>query len=167
MNNNEDRNNKILAIVLVCLVGVVAIYNIFFKGNKQEKIDTKTISVLTDNSRFYTVSSCVSKFLSFLTGKDTDKLYVLLDENYVKENNVTKENIYNFLGTYDNELIFSPKKIFEQRISENIYKYYVKGYISPDIMDSIGEKQDYYIIVIQDQENMTFSIVPYDGKMFK
>lgn len=167
MKDNEDRNKKILVVFLILLAVGILVYDKLLKKDPEEDIDTTTISVVTDRNRFYTVTSCVNKFLTYLTSKNTDSLYLLLDENYKNEKQITKDNIYNFIGTYNNELIFSPKKIFEQRLSRNVYKYYIKGYISADVMDSVGAKQDYYIIVIQDQENLTFSIMPYDGEMFK
>ena len=57
--------------------------------------------------------------------------------------------------------------MFQQRISKDIYKYYVKGYIQEETMDLVPLKEDYYVIVILDEKNMTFEIEPYDGSMFK
>ena len=122
MKNNEDRNKKILVVFLIVLTVGIIVYDKFLKKEPEENIDTTTISVVTDRNRFYTVASCVNKFLTYLTSKDTDSLYLLLDENYKTENKITKDNIYNYIGTYNNELIFNPKKIFEQRLSTNIYK---------------------------------------------
>lgn len=164
--DNEERNKKILAIVLVIILLILGIYKIFFSKPKEEKIDTKTISVVKDNNRFYTVSSCVYKYLTYLSAKDNDNLYLLLDETYKKENNITKDNIYNYIGNVEGDISFNARKIFEQRLSKNVYKYYVKGYIQANTIFQTGEKQIYYVIVIMDQSNLTFSIMPYDGEMF-
>lgn len=164
--DNEEKNKKILAVVLVIILVVFGIYNLFFKKGKEEKIDTETIAVVKDNDRFYTVSSCVSKYLTYLSSSDTNNLYLLLNENYKKENNITKDNIYNYIGNIEGNISFNPRKMFEQRLSKNIYKYYVKGYIQKDTFDQIGEKEIYYIIVIMNQSNLTFSIMPYNGEMF-
>lgn len=165
--NNEEKNQKILAVILIIILLMLGIYTFFFKKSKEEPIDTETISVVKDNDRFYTVSSCVNKYLSYLSSNDIDNLYLLLDEGYKKENNITKENINNFIKPTMEFVTFSPRKMFEQRLSKDVYKYYVKGYIRKDTFSQIGKKEDYYIIVIMDQSNLTFSIMPYDGEMFK
>jgi len=168
MDNKEDRNKKIIAIVLSIAVLALGIYKLFFEKNiiNEEKIDTETISIVRDNSRFYTVSSCVSKYINYLTLKDTNNLLILLSEDYKTKNSITSENIYSFVESIDGTKIFSARKMYEQRVSETIYKYYVYGYIEEERMDSISEKQDYYIIVLLDQTNMVYAIEPYDGSMF-
>ena len=165
--NNEERNKKILVVILVIMVITLGIYNLFFKKPREEKIDTETISVVKDNDRFYTVSSCVDRYLLYLSSNDVDNLYLLLNEGYKKENNITKENINNFIKPTMNFVTFNPRKMYEQRLSKNVYKYYVKGYIKEDTFNQIGEKEDYYVIVIMDQSNLTFSIMPYDGEIFE
>lgn len=165
--NNEEKNQKIFAVILVIILVMFGIYNLFFKKSKEEKIDTKTITVVKDNDRFYTVASCVNKYLSYLSSNDVDNLYLLLNDGYKKENNITKENINDFIKTTMEFITFNPRKMFEQRLSKDVYKYYVKGYIRKDTFNDIGSKEEYYIIVIMDQSNLTFSIMPYDGEMFK
>lgn len=165
--NNEEKNQKIFAVILVIILVMFGIYNLFFKKSKEEKIDTKTITVVKDNDRFYTVASCVNKYLSYLSSNDVDNLYLLLNDGYKKENNITKENINDFIKKTMEFVTFNPRKMFEQRLSKDVYKYYVKGYIRKDTFNDIGSKEEYYIIVIMDQSNLTFSIMPYDGEMFK
>ena len=169
MNDKAERNKKILAIVIVIAVLFLGIYKIFFEKNiiEEEKIDTKTISVLKENSRFFTVSSCVSKYISFLSDKDTESLLVLISNEYKEKNSINSSNLYNFLGTMDFNSTFTAKKMFQQRLSSSIYKYYVSGYIEKDVMNTVSPKQSYYLIVILDESNMTFAVEPYDGSMFK
>jgi len=169
MDNKADRNKKILAIVIVVCVLFLGIYKIFFEDKvyEEEKIDTKTISVLKDNSRFFTVSSCVSKYINYLSNSDTENLLTLLSSEYKKNNSIDSNNIYNYIGRLSGIQTFSAKKMFEQRMSKNIYKYYVSGFVQEELMNSISQKQVFYIIVILDEENMTFAIEPYDGSMFK
>lgn len=169
MNDKAERNKKILAIVIVIAVLFLGIYKIFFEKHiiEEEKIDTKTISVLKDNSRFFTVSSCVSKYIKYLSDKDTENLLVLISNEYKEKNSINSNNLYNFLGTMDFNSTFTAKKMFQQRISKTIYKYYVYGFLEEDLMDSVSAKQPYYLIVILDESNMTFAIEPYDGSMFK
>ena len=169
MNEKAERNKKILAIVIVVAVLFLGIYKMFFEKNivEEEKIDTKTVSVLKDNSRFFTVSSCVSKYIRYLSANDTENLLVLLSNGYKQNNSINANNIYGFIGVLNGNKTFSPKKMFEQRLSKTIYKYYVYGFLEENLMDSVSAKQPYYLIVILDESNMTFAIEPYDGSMFK
>jgi len=154
---------------LIISVIFVGIYELFFNKEEivEEKIDTETISVVQNNSKFYTVSSCVSKYLNYLYNSETDKLLILLSNDFKTKNSVNSNNLYNYIGTIDNIKTFNPLKIYQQRISKSVYKYYVKGYTQEEIMDTFTPKEDFYIIVILDEKNMTFEIEPYDGNMFK
>ena len=169
MGNNDNNKQTLLAIILVIAVLVLGIYKLFFeKQNVEvEKIDTETISIVKDNNRFFTVGSCVSKYINYLSIRDTENLLVLLSKQFKDENSVNAENLYDYTGSINETNVFSAKKMFEQRVSKNIYKYYVYGFIQQELMDSISPKQDYYLIVILDEENMTFSVEPYNGEMFK
>jgi len=95
MNNKVERNTKIFAIVIVIAVLLLGIYKLFFEKKyvEIEKIDTETISVLDDNSRFYTVSSCVSKYLNYLSTLETEELLILLSNDYKTKNSINSENI--------------------------------------------------------------------------
>lgn len=165
--NKDEKNQKILAIVLVIIVCILGIYKLFFDKSKKETIDTETISVVKNNDRFYTVTSCVNKYLTYLSSGDKDNLYLLLNENYKNENNITKENISNFININIGNISFNPYKMFEQRLSKNVYKYYIKGYIRKDTFSGVGPKEEFYIIIIMNQSNLTFSVMPYDGEMFR
>lgn len=169
MNKKADKNQKVFAIIIVIAVLILGVYKIFFEKKffDEEKIDTETISVVEDNSRFFTVSSCVSKYINYLSDRNTENLLIVLSSEYKKNNSVNSENIYNYIGTMNENATFSPKKIFEQRVSKSIYKYYVYGYVETDLMNSVSNKQDYYLIVILDESNMSFAIEPYDGNLFK
>ena len=169
MGKTNDNKDKIIAIVLVVSVLILGVYKLFFEKNgiEEEKIDTETISVVKDVNRFFTVSSCVSKYINYLSIKDTDNLLVLLSKQYKDENKINSDNLYNFIGTIGGTNTFSGKKMFVQRISKSIYKYYVYGFTQMELMDSVAPKKDFYIIIILNEENMTFSVEPYNGEMFK
>ncbi len=167
MNKNE-KTQVIVTVVLVAAALILIIYSTFFnKKEVSEKIDTETISIVNDNSKFFTVSSCVSKYLNYLSIRDTDNLLILLSNDYKTKNSVDKSNIYSFVGSVQGNPEFSPRKMFVQRMSKNVYKYYVYGTITQDVINTLGESIDYYLIVILDEENMTFAIEPYNGEMFK
>ncbi len=165
---DKEKRNKIIAIIiLVIAIIVVIVLNIIY-GNKskEEVIDTKTISIVKDNDDFFTVSSCVSKYLNYLSINDTESLLTLLSKNYKEENNITSNNIYSYIKDVYSNPNFSPNKMYVQRLGKTIYKYYVYGTIEQEVINEISEGIDYYIIVILDESNTTFAIEPYNGEIF-
>ena len=67
----------------------------------------------------------------------------------------------------DNMYTFEARKMYEQVINKNVTRYYVKGYLIKESINSdFNDKQDYYLIVNLDTKNSTYSISPYDGDVF-
>ena len=164
----EEKNQKLLAIILVLAVIALGVYKLFFSNRtKKENIDTKTISVVTNNSDFFTVAGCISKYFIYLNGADTNNLLVLLSDDYKKNNNIDSSNLYSYVDKIKNFYTFIPKEMRKQRVSKNKYKYYVYGLLEKGTEDTTHTREDYYIIVILDESNMTFAIEPYDGEIYK
>lgn len=149
------------------------------QGDVGEEVsfETDIIKEVTDQTKFYTVSNCVQQYLDSLdTNNDsfygTDEngnytivvdeeeikqnIYDLLSEEYITENNITIQNVYQYVDKLENKLIFVPLKM---KVLENsvIEKYIVYG---------LGETIDYsltkyiYMVVNIDNENGTYSIEP-------
>jgi len=171
MEENNNKNTLILGGVLVILVifGFL-LYNFRSKPNVTEtnkKADDRYI-LLDDYSRFFTVNSCVYKYIQYLQEEDFDNLLKVLDEKYINKNGINKSNIYNFLPNLsDSYYNFVSKKIYYKKISNSYISYYVYGYIIEDVMDSYGEKTYYEYVVNLDTKNETFNISSYDGDLFR
>lgn len=164
----EEKNQKVLAVILVLAVIALGVYKLFFSNKTiNEDIDTKAISVVTNNSDFFTVSGCISKYFIYLNGSDTESLLVLLNKDYIKNNNIDSDNLYTYIDKIKDFYTFSPKEMHVQRLSKNKYKYYVYGRLETGTEDTTHTFEDYYIVVILDESNMTFAIEPYDGEIFK
>lgn len=165
----SERNLTIITVILVICVIVLGVYKLFFEKDKivEEKIDTETISIVTNRNDFYTVSSTINSYISYLASNKSDVILEILDSKYKEENNITIDNLYNYVSKLSGMYLYQPKKMYEQRVSENIYKYYTFGYISQEFIGEMGPKQEYYLIVLLDEKNLTYSIMPYDGEMFK
>lgn len=164
---NEEKNQKVLAIILAIAVIVLGVYKLFFnKSNNKDKLDTGTISIVTDSNRFYTVAGCINKYYAYLSSNDKDKLLILLSDDYKKQNSITADNIYSYIDKMDNFYTFSPNLMYYQRLSENTYKYYVYGSLQGSYINFDENDKDVYMIVILDESNTTFAIEPYDGEIF-
>lgn len=167
MEKVEKRNIIILVIIAIILISGIIVYETFF--NKSNVNEETEVSILKDNSRFYTVSSCINRYLTYLTNNDVDNLVLLVDENYKKENNIDKNNILEHLPRLDKRYSFSAKKIYEQKLNDEYTKYYVYGLLIEEIFseeDSVKNALDFYTIVTINSKDHTYSITPYDGEMF-
>lgn len=161
----NEKNKKIIAIVLVILVIIVLGINLF-KDNDKDKID-KSINLLEDRNRFFEVSNSVDKFIKFVSSRDNDSVYKILNEEYLKNNNITKENVLNIVPNISGNYVFGATSMYEQQLDKTTYKYYVKGYYYQETIDGNSSKTDYYVIVYFYTKSMTFSIEPYNGEMFE
>ena len=161
--------SKLTAIILVVLVIIVVIVTSFY--NKNDKINENEISIVTNYSNFYTVNSCLYRFITYLSSNDRESLILVLDDNYEKNQKVTIENVMEFLPRVDSDSTFTSKKMYYEKLNNNITKYYVYGNIEKNLLYENGtvdnyENKDVYFIVYLDSTSKTFSVEPYSGKIF-
>jgi len=161
-----NKKNIILIVVLVALALTFAIvYN--YKNPRGERKEDSKYKQLHDYSRFFAISDAADKFVNYLAREEADELYLLLDEEYKEDNNITKRNITDKLdGLEGYSYIFQAKNIYQEEISRTMMKYYVFGHIRPILLEEYIRPTEYYIIVIVDTGNWTFSIIPSDGSNF-
>ena len=162
--------SKLTAIILVIITIVVVVISFITKDKQENKVED--INIVTNYSNFYTVDSCLYRTITYMASKDKDSLYLLLNDNYKKENNITKENIMNLFSDVNENSTFITKKMYYQNISNNITKYYVYGIIQDNYLfedEDITQLEsiDKYFIVYLDTNNKTFSIEPYSKELFE
>lgn len=155
----------IICIILFCVLGLL--YLDKQDSNNIEESKTK-YKLLNDYSRFFTVNNCVSKYVSLIGKKETQYVLDILDEDYVKNNKITSDNLYNYVGDYNGIYSFSSLKIYYEDKNDNYITYYVYGNLIQDSIDSedINKEKKYYVVNF-DLKNNLFSIRPYDENGFK
>ena len=155
--------DKKYLIVFAALVVVIALIFHF----RPQKKNYEKLSIVKDNSKFFTVSSCVSKYLNYVKAKDTASLIVLLDNKYVKDNDIYEDNVLNYVELVDDNQSFTARKMYSEQVGKSTYKYYVYGDISETFIDEEPKYiKDLYLIVYLNENGMTYSVEPYDGEMF-
>lgn len=164
-NMNNDRKEMFIVIILVFLALLVVIFSMINKKN-DNKIDN-SIVLLNDRNRFFEVSNCVDKFIKYVSADDRSNILKMFNSDYLRNNNITESNIVNEIPNIEGNYSFSANIIYQQQLNNTTYKYYVKGNYMMDSMDDLIVKDEYYIIVYFYTKNMTFSVEPYDGKLFK
>lgn len=170
MEDINKNKNLILTLILVMLMFAgIALYN--YRNQSEQKVETtgekENYKLLKDYSRFFTVNSCVYKYVQYLQKEDFDSLFKVLDEDYVVRTSINKNNVYSFLPNIsDGVYNYVSKKIYYEKINDNLIVYYVYGYIEKSVLDSVGFKEYHNYEVILDTKNETFSIAPYNGNLF-
>lgn len=157
------KKKKILIACLGILAVGLLIYNIFFSSNGKNDIE-----IVKSSSKFYTVSNCVYRYITYVQSKSSDNVLLTLDSKYKKDNNINKDNIFEKINVLDGNYNFEGRKMYQQKLNDDTTKYYVYGYLRKEVMNpSLAEEPlDYYVIVTLNTKNKTFSITPYDGEIF-
>ncbi|MDO4963249.1 MAG: hypothetical protein Q4E75_04040 [bacterium] len=156
---------KILAIFLAILAIVVILISTF--TNNSKKNEQSKIYIVTNYSNFYTVSSCINRFVDYISNKESDNVFLILSDNYKKENKISKESVLNIFDGYLDNSYFEADKMYYQNINSNITKFYVYGKVSASNAFELSDNIDAYFIVYLDSSNKTFSVEPYNADSFK
>ncbi len=161
MKDILSHKNVMYVLIILILYTCIALLFSRVKPNKQE------ISVVDNYSRFYTLSNSANMYLSYLGLENNKNVYTLLDDDYIKENQITEDNVISKLKDFETT---SPSirvtKMLEQSLSKNIKRYYIKGNLVDISEDTYDVLKDYYLIMEVDENNNTYQITPYDGKIF-
>lgn len=154
----ENKNYIYIGIISVLAIVLILVIN---KTTKLDN-DTSNKNVVVNNpSNFFTIENCVNKFINVIYKKETDNILTLLNDEYINDHGVNKENVYNYIPKLNEKTTFQAKKIYKDNT-----KYYVYGYLMEETIDSLNIMDNYYVIINISEENI-FDITPYDGKIFK
>ena len=179
----------IIIIVVLCLLIRMQRYN---NNNNTINYDTantytnsQVVEDVKDKMKFFTVSDCVSKYIEELNTENTkyygmddegnytkivndqyikQKIYTMLSKEYIEENNINLNNLYQFVKPVDEQLTFIPIKM-KVLSGEDIEKYVVYGLIG-SINNTTTSLQELYIGVNLDLNMRTFAIEPIQASNF-
>ena len=169
-----------LIIIIILIVLIVILNNDIQNSTNYEggdeiiSLDSK-VERVDNNTIFYTIQSCINKYLSYcnveelpidgsyldeaIDGDDVlEYAYSLLDKKYIDEKNITIENIKEHIETYNEETIF------KARAMNLLTGKYIKMYgVYGNILDSNNKiLKDACFIVNIDELNNSFSICPLE-----
>ncbi len=134
--------------------------------NVEEEVHTE-LEMVQDKDMFYTVTNCVQTYINYLTDKEAEIVYNLLDSEYKERLNINEQNVLSNLVTYDNYQVFRPKKMYQTDQDQSRTIFLVYGTVRDEIPlreMSITERQetDIYIAVKIDYGENIYTIIP-DG----
>lgn len=175
---------KLIIIVIICIILLITLLlfilnlnkqvpeNIIFRETTKEEYEEylnntefEKINNLKDYQTFYTVLSCINKYIRYNEQKDFQNMYNVLSEEYISENNITINNIEQKVKMYNNAETFTAKEIYEYNNNENVSTYFIYGKTTEDNFDNDDPKQEELNIVVQlDKSNRTFDIILNETK---
>lgn len=149
-----------LALFLIALLVLIASRKI--KAKHDYPLD-KNYIVVKDYSRYYTVTSVIDKFYNALNNKNYESAMKMLDDNYVKTNNLSTNNL-NSSFNFGTTVSFKGKLMCSKRFAKGYTSYYVSGTTIASNVDKVFD--DIYYEVVLNENNMTFNIKTIDASTF-
>ncbi len=160
-----EKKDYIYIGVLLLLIIIIIIINI--TNNKSNKEELK-YNLVENKSTFFTVESCANRYINSLVSQNSSNLMKLIDSSYIKENNINEANIISKLDNFEfDKYTFKAKKIYKEKIDNNTSKYYIYGLLQKVYIDEFDYGTDYYLIIIINEDNNLFSVIPDNGDIFK
>ena len=126
------------------------------KNNPASIINGKKPQLVQYRNIYFTISTLVEKYIECVSNNDKEEIYNILDKDYIKENNITEENILEKIEKYS--------KIEKSKIID-IYELSGSRYTTYYIQYNINDNNFYYVINT-DFTNKTFSIIPIKGQEY-
>ena len=115
---------------------------------KREKVSNSTV--------FYTVEDCINFYIDSVKAEEKDKIFELLDEKYINENNINQENVLKYVEKPKNSFI--ALDMYESELN-NVCSYIVEGVEN----DGIYNTKMYFRVGL-DTNNFSFNIMPLSAK---
>ena len=175
----------LMIIVVIIIISIVVALLLLTTSNNGEVANNNTVSEENNNeteaepqineTKYYNITNVVRTYLGALdkskyilsdgTNYSEDEstkesIYNLLSTEYIESNNITVENVYDYVKDVNENITFVP---LDMRISQgqNVDKFLVYGNIV--YMDS-QDLEKVYVIVNIDNTNNTFSIEPINNE---
>lgn len=155
-----------IVIIVILLLIFVSISVLFNLDKKTDNVDENVYVIEQDYSNFFTVNSCINKYIQFLVSKDTSSLLKVIDKKYITDNNLNESNVINSLGELNGIYNFVSKEMYKQN-KNDIEEYYVKGILQEEGMESILSTTEQYYKLYLYEKNMTYSITPISANKYR
>lgn len=169
--NMEKLKKVIIILLIIILIVFICIlivkkklleddYKIFEPDTTQDFINE--MALVNSHGTFFAVEEMLNDYLLKVTSKDSEAIYSMLDNEYIKENNITKSNVIhqipNNIQSFNNMRI---RKMYEQTNLKNGV-YYVHC-----ILQKEDSSEDIYFALYSDTENITYSIAHITKETFE
>lgn len=158
---SKDDIRTLIVVLLVCIICVILVLILNIKSN------TDKMKEVTEYNTFFSVVNHINNYITNISSMQNKKVYDLLDKEYKIQNNLTENNIFDIIETYEENISVKVTKMEYVKVKKG-YVYYVKANLIQNLLDNTKlMKENFKIIVITDFENNTVSIYPVDNNDYK
>jgi hypothetical protein len=166
MKKIEIKDYILIGLLIMLLI---ILFIVVEKSNKTSinNQDTINYSEVSNASTFLTIELCANRYIDSLGTSSVSDLMKLLDEQYKEDNFITEDNVLDRLDQISGNYNFNAKKILQESLDNNYIRYYVYGLLRQDIINEYDYGTDYYLIITVNQDDYLYSVLPYDGAIFK
>lgn len=150
----------IIALLLICVILFISILTI--KIYNKEKIESEleeeggeiiaTLKKQQSPNIYFSVEKYLQQYFSQIAKEEYEKIYYVLNEDYIKDNEITIENVSNKITRISDFNNFDVDEMYVKE-DENMYSNYVKGTL-------IYQKQRYTWYGLVEVNNSSYSIYP-------
>lgn len=174
--------NITITIMIIIIIVSILILVIFLGKNNEEDSNTEetvqkveyinnNIESISNNKKLFAVKNCIQDFIKqinvnnvvYYTGGERIEqsiiskwTYSLLSTEYINNNNITEDNVYNYVNNIEEKLTFIPLKINVLECKSTT-RYAIYGFTCTQTNEY---KEDVYFILNVDNNNNTYSIEP-------
>lgn len=188
--NNWVRNKNYIKYLIISLsiLAIIIIILLIFLSKRNTKYVPEANGenyyefYATTKDSYFDVNACMTKYLnaisiinktyyeydnngdlSVATDEEgfKEEIYSILSNNYINKNDIDLKNLYNYVETLDEKVIFVPLEIGMLQ-NDSIQSFIVYG-LAENIMDLKVEDKIFAVVNI-DIENNVFSIEPIYGE---
>ena len=121
-------------------------------------IDSNELKIVESKNEYIDISQCVYRYFNYIRDANAASLIELLDESYVKEKNISENNIFKYTYNSKNTIHYFIKDI-RVKYDSNINHYIAECNISNE-----NREESIFLIISVDNVNMSFCILPVTKK---
>lgn len=158
---------KIFLVVIIfslLIFGGLFAFSLYQNSLEEEKIE---VEYVTNANIFFTVESCVNKYIGLIVAKDSTSLYNVIDDKYKEDNGITINNVLANNIKLSGNYSFTAQQMLQDKKEK--YTYYVKGNLIEESFTDDGftnEKIEYGLIVKLNVDNNTYSVIPSEVEVY-
>ena len=155
MKKDDIRTFVVIIVICTLITGLVLFLN--------RKSNSDKLEVVDEYNSFFTITNYVNNYLGYSSTYNASKLYDILYSDYIDNNNITINNIFDYLKEYSIDTSIKATKIEYVNVKNN-YIYYVQGKLNEITFDETNVVDDNFrIIVVVDFDNSTYAVYPLDS----
>lgn len=158
MKNLKDDIKTLIVVLIVCTVCVSLVLILNIKKN-YDKLD-----YVNDYNEFFSISNCINNYINYLSNKNSDAVFSLLDTSYTTNNLIDTNNVLNTIN-YEQDVSVSIKELKYTKVKENII-YYIKASLYKNTFTgSTKLDETFEALILLDLSNSSYSIIPIDNNL--